>query len=173
MTTQSRIYFFLAFIFALIILIMASCNGGAINVKDVKSDTVIVLGEIVLPGKDNVSPAEIHRVTQTILIADTNDIKKNKVVFDSSYIIPVYAFVKDSATGKLILDPTGKVSVSIAWYRIPKGEVWDSGIKLDTAKRSQLMKKVTKPYGQPDSVFLFVNGEKYREANKIKSDSTK
>lgn len=157
MTTQSKLYFAISFLFLVIILsLLFSCGNSANGkkVNDNKTDTTAILGKYVSPSGEDVFIGELIKYTFTTVTPDSNDISKNNIKKDSAYAVPAFTYIKDSITGKVMLDSTGKAIKTVRYWFIPKNTVWDSGIEIDSAIHNRLRKLVRKAANDPDSLFI-------------------
>lgn len=138
---------------AALLLILASCKNEKVkSVKDAKADTSAVLGVFVSLGGDRVEANQIFRVISPFLRPDTNDITKNKLMYDTAYFVPGNALVVDSLN-KPVLDSLSKPIYRYGNYLAPKGSVWDSNIKVDSAIVGNLGRKfIRRPLGNPDTL---------------------
>lgn len=138
---------------AAFLLILASCKNEKVkSVKDAKADTSAVLAVYVSLGGDRVEANQVFRTITPYLRPDTNDITKNKLMYDTAYFVPGNALVVDSLN-KPVLDSLGKNIYKFGNYLAPKGSVWDSNVKIDSAIVGSLGRKfIRRPLGNPDTL---------------------
>jgi hypothetical protein len=76
----------------------------------------------------------LWRVVKDSIRVDTNDVTKNHVYVDSSYYREMLDTVR-IANGQPLRDSTGKVTLRPIFVFIPKKNVWDSYISVDSARK--------------------------------------
>lgn len=127
---KKSITFYVAVALMSLLITNIYCKTKAAQKK--KDDVKRTLAVFINPDSTDANFDILWRVVKDSIVVDTNNVTKNNVYTDSSYYWEKLDTMK--VNGVPARDSTGRVVMRPVFIYIPKKNVWDSYISVDSAR---------------------------------------